>query len=134
MVLKIVTKPPYPWIIDDPQREKLVAYDRNSVESNLQEIAQCKEHSIETPLAVFVELLHQTSAMMLDRYYNFCGCADLEAFNILINYFKNLFDSQLNPQKWDLLNESKEVTHLFEDFTRHDFNISDYYAPGLQSV
>lgn len=128
MVIEIVTKPPHPWIINDQQREELVAYDRNSVESNLQEIAQCEERNKEIPLAVFVELLHHVSAMMLDRYFNFCGCADLEAFYILINCFKNLLDSQLNPKRWDLSNESKDMKRLYDDFTRHNISISDYYG------
>lgn len=127
MVREIITKPPHPWIIGDQQREELVKYDRNSVESNLKEIERCKIENRDIPLAVFIELLHHTAAMMLDRYFNFCGCVDLESFNILITCFKDLFDARVNPQKWDFSNESKEIQRLCEDFERHNINISDYY-------
>ena len=99
MVQEIITKPPHPWLINEQQRNTIIEYDRHAVESNLQQVKECKENSLEIPQAVFVELLHHTSAMMLDRYFSFCGCADLDAFTILTQYFKKLIEYRVDFKK-----------------------------------
>ena len=127
MMQEIVTKPPHPWIIDNQRRKEIITYDRRSVESNLNQIVQREECGLEIPFAIFVELLHHTSAMILDRYFSFCGCTDLDSFNILINCFKKMMDSRFDPEKWDLNFEGKEIKSLFDDFRRHGINVLEYY-------
>lgn len=127
MVQEIITKPPHPWLINEQQRNTIIEYDRNAVKSNLKQIAECKDNSLEIPHAVFVELLHHTSAMMLDRYFSFCGCADLDAFIILSQYFKNLIEYRVDFRNWDLMLENKEIKRLVDDFSLHGISILDYY-------
>lgn len=127
MILEIVTKPPHPWIIDDRRRAELLIYDRDSVESNLSEMARCEQNNTAVPLAVFIELLHHVSAMMLDKYFSFCGCADLDAFSILKGCFKNMIDGQFNLSDWDIRVEDGGADTLLKDFERHDISVSAYY-------
>ena len=128
MLQEIVTKPPHPWIIDESRRNEIIDYDRHSVESNLQEIERCEKENQDPPFAVFVELLHHTSAMMLDRYFSYCGCTDLESFNILIDCFRHLLDFKCKRKEYDLRYESQEIERLISDFERIDASISEYYA------
>ena len=127
MVQEIITKPPHPWLINEQQRNTIIEYDRHAVESNLQQVKECKENSLEIPQAVFVELLHHTSAMMLDRYFSFCGCADLDAFTILTQYFKKLIEYRVDFKNWDLMLENKEIKRLVDDFSLHGISVLDYY-------
>lgn len=128
MVQEIVTKPPHPWIINDEQRKTIIAYDRHAVESNLEEIARCEANDLKIPHAVFVELLHHISAMMLDRYFSFCGCSDLDAFSILIQHFRKMIDYRFDTDNWDLRLDNKEIKRLSDDFSTHGVSISDYYS------
>ena len=128
MLQEIVTKPPHPWIIDETRRNEIIDYDRHSVESNLQEIAHCEKENREVPFAVLVELLHHTSAMMLDRYFSYCGCTDLESFNILIDCFRRLLDLKFKKEEYDLRFEGQEIEKLVGDFERINASVSDYYA------
>lgn len=128
MIQEIVTKPPHPWIINNHQREDIIEYDRNAVKSNLLEIAKHENDNTEIPYAVFVELLHHTSAMILDRYFNFLGCEDLDSFSILCQYFKKMIDSRFDFANWDLMLENRELRSLADDFALHGVSISDYYT------
>lgn len=128
IVKEIATKPPHPWIIHDSQRQEMIDYDKHAVETNLKELLLCEKNQASVPYAVFIELLHHTSAMMLDRYFSFFGCEDLDAFYILTQYFKKMIDVRFSFKNWDLMLDNSEIKGLIDDFALHGINISEYYA------
>lgn len=127
MIQEIATKPPHPWIINSQQRQDIIEYDRSAVKSNLSEIAKHENNNTDIPHAVFVELLHHTSAMILDRYFNFLGCEDLDSFTLLSQYFKKMIDTRFDFVNWDLMLDNREIKSLVDDFALHGISISDYY-------
>ena len=128
MVREIATKPPHPWLITRQQRDYIIEYDRSAVNSNLLEIAKHENDKTNIPYAIFIELLHHTSAMILDRYFNFLGCEDLDSFTLLSQYIKKMIDSRFDFTHWDLMLDNEEMKILTDDFVLNSISISDYYA------
>lgn len=128
MMKEIVTKPPHPWIIDEEKRKEIFDYDCNSVTHNLKKIKSSEINNEEIPLSVFIEILHHTSSMMLDGYFDFCGCSDLDSMNILIALIKKLCESRIHCEKWDYSLESPEIQKFVEAFSKQDVAMVDYYA------
>ncbi len=126
-IQEFITKPPHPWLIIEDQRESIFQYDRHSVESNLNEIKEYEKANSNVPSAIIIELLHHTSAMMLDCYFDFCGCSDLESFKILLNYFRQAVEHLCDKDKWDLQFDNVMIQKMIDDFKNQNISILDYY-------
>jgi len=133
MVKEIVNKPPHPWFIDERFRQEIIDYDRHGVESNLKEIARCEKREMEIPYIVFSELLHHTSAMMLDQYFHYCGCTDFDAFYILCETINEILEAKEEGKTWNLENDVERRKQLFLDLVENDMGLYSY-ASKLATV
>ena len=127
MVHEIATQPPHPWLINNEQRNALIEYDSEAVKSNLQQIKICEDNNTDIPYTVIVELLHHTSSMMLDKYFSFCGCDDLDAFSILYQYFKKIIKARMSFGEWDKILSDAAYKRLYEDFQICKIDFMSYY-------
>lgn len=131
MAQELLTKPPHPCIIDNRLREQIIEYNRHSVYSNLSAIQGYKERNERIPETVFIELLHHTSAMLLSKYFNFCGCSDLDSYNILTSYIESMIQTQTGESS-EFSNEDA-VVRLHCDMRRYGITENELYEV-LRSV
>ena len=127
IVHEIATQPPHPWLINDNQRQSLIEYDMHAVETNYKKMVECEENNKSIPHTVFFELLHHTSSMILDRYFSFCGCDDLDSFSILYQYLKKMIKASMSSTEWDQILSDRTLRKLYEDFTINKIEFTDYY-------
>lgn len=127
MMYEIATQPPHPWLVNETQRAELINYDKDAVASNLQKVKEYEEAGRAVPHIVLVELLHHTSAMILDKYFSFCGCEDLDSFNILYQYLKKMIKAALDFTKWDKVLSDGAVQRLYHDFRINGIDLTEYY-------
>ena len=125
MAQELLTKPPHPCIIDNRLREQIIEYNRHSVYSNLSAIQGYKERNERIPETVFIELLHHTSAMLLSKYFNFCGCSDLDSYNILTSYIESMIQTQTGESS-EFSNEDA-VVRLHCDMRRYGITENELY-------
>ncbi len=128
MIKEIATKPPHPWIIAEERRKEIFYYDYNSVKRNLEKIDSYEKNNTPIPLLFLIELLHHTSSMILDGYFDFCGCADLDSVNILIALIKRLSESLIHKDKWDLSLESIGTQNFVNAFIVQDVDMLEYFT------
>ncbi len=127
MVIEMITKPPHPWLIGNEHRKKIVAYDRKNVVYNLKEIKKHQKVGKDVPVALIIDLLHHASAMILDCYFNFLGCSDLDSFDILYDCFNKLLSQKLKDNEWHFRFESDEVRQLINGFEENNLDVMEYY-------
>lgn len=127
MIREIAIQPPHPWLIDERQRNFLVDYDKSAVEKNLDDIEHYKQIGETVPSYVLTELIHHTSALLLDKYFYFCGCRDLDAFYVLRNYFRQMIKASFNCEAWDALHWDSISKNLYTDFRFHEVDVAEYY-------
>ena len=133
-IFEIATQPPHPWLVDAEQRMKLIAYDKEAVLSNLEQIESYKNKGEKVPYTIVVELLHHSSAMILDKYFSFCGCDDLDSFMLLHQYFKRLISARLDFSKWDEILSDYALKSLYEGFKICKIDIVLFYENYLCEI
>lgn len=90
MIIEMARQPPHPWLITDNTREKLIQYNIDAVQSNIEQLQNAKD---ELPSAHFFyyysEIIHHASSLILERYQWFLGENDFSSFFILYDLIRN---------------------------------------------
>ena len=124
IILEIATQLPHPWFIGKDKRSKTIAYDRKSVEGNL-EIARKSFSSMEALQSnIIVEILHHASSMVLEKYFSFLGCNDLTAFYRLEEIVRKIANS--DATEWDSVISDYTFRDMLDDFTIAGIELSAY--------
>lgn len=121
MIKEIVLQPPHPWFISNETREEIVNYDLECLECNIKKLKSCIENKSRLSQTLRNELLHHSSAIILEKYNYFLGCYDLSSFYLLRELLNNLNCND----KWDLILDYSKLSNILSDLTFSNINVDE---------
>lgn len=113
IIKEIALQPPHPWLINDEMQNEIINYDAECLRNNIKKLKAAIDNNVSSPQSVKIEVLHHSSALILEKYDHFLGCYDLSSFYL----FKDLLNELLDCNRWNLTVGYSKLSELIADLS-----------------
>ena len=123
MIIEMARQPPHPWLITDNTREKLIQYNIDAVQSNIEQLQNAKDKIPSAHLFYYYsEIIHHASSLILERYQWFLGENDFSSFFILYDLIRNYCNADFQI----IVSSNNSIQKLERDLVLTDTSIDRF--------